>query len=340
MSIKICSYNIEWFDEFFDKDNQVKSFDSDSREDKEMRERLESLKIAFQKLDADLYGVTEAPNTTTTTGHQSAVEKFKSFMEFAGISGYDFAFGYPSAGRQEIIALYKKDVLEVKHTPGGSSSSKSNPRFDGEFYFDTDEDRIKEVYKMYRPPLEVEVKIKGTENAFNLIVVHAKSKGIFSSTDLLRLDRENQRNRKKLFAECQWVRNRVEEWLDDGKKVVVMGDLNDGPGMDYYEMQFGKSAVEIIMGDIFDPDNVLRSYMGRPKWGNYGWSPSSTRFYDKITEDPINAIIDHILMSKDVPYVADSYQVLNPYEQKQLPDDFKHALKKASDHFPIVAEIF
>lgn len=340
MSIKICSYNIEWFDHFFDKDNQIKPFDSRSKKDKEMKERLECLITAFQHLNADLYGITEAPNTTTTTGHQSAVDKFRSFMDYAGISGYDFAFGYPSPGRQEIIAVYKTEKLEVSHDPGGSNGSKSNPKFDGEFFFDTDEDRIKEVYKMYRPPLEVEVKVKDTADQFNLIVVHAKSKGIFSSSDLLRLDRENQRNRRKLFAECQWVRNRVDEWLSGGKKVIVMGDLNDGPGMDYYEFQFGKSAVEIIMGDIFDPDKVLRSYMGRPKWGNFGWSPSTTRFYDKITGDPINAIIDHILMSKDVAYVADSYKVLNPYEQKGLPDDFKNALKKASDHFPVVAEIF
>lgn len=339
MSIKICSYNIEWFDDFFDKDNNVKPFDSGSKKDEEMKERLESLVTVFQSLDADLYGITEAPNTTTTTGHQSAIEKFKNFLDFAQVDGYEVAFGFPSAGRQEIVALYKTDTLEVAHKPGGTDS-KSNPKFTGEFFYDTDEDRIKEVYKMYRPPLEVEVKVKGTQDKFSLIVVHAKSKGIFSSVDLLSLERENNRNRRKLFAECQWVRNRVEEWLDDGKNIVVMGDFNDGPGMDYYEMQFGRSAIEIVMGDIFDPDRLLRNYMGRPKWGNYGWIPSSTRFYDKITEDPIGAIIDHILISPNVAYVSDSHQVLNPYEQKQLPTDFKDALKKASDHFPVVAEIF
>jgi len=340
MSIKICSYNIEWFDKFFDKDNHLKPFNSDSKEDKKMKARLDGLVTVFKKIDADIYGITEAPNTTTTTGHQSAIEKFKSFFEYADISGYDFAIGFPSAGRQEIVTVYKPEKLEVRHNAGGRPDSKSNPRFDGEFYFDTDDDRIKEVYKMYRPPLEVEVKIKGTDNEFELIVVHAKSKGIFSSMDMLNWDRENKRNRKKLFAECQWVRNRVEERLKENKNVIVMGDLNDGPGMDYYEFQFGKSAVEIIMGDIFEPEKVLRNYMGKPKWKNFGWSPSSTRFKDKMTGDPINAIIDHILMSKDVAYVADSHQVLNPYEQKDLDEDLKESLKKASDHFPIIAEIF
>ena len=33
-----------------------------------------------------------------------------------------------------------------------------------------------------------------------------------------------------------------------------MGDLNDGPGLDEYEGLFGRSSVEILLGDeLFDP---------------------------------------------------------------------------------------
>ncbi len=113
--------------------------------------------------------------------------------------------------------------------------------------------------------------------------------------DIIHWERESIRNRLKLFAECEWIRRRVEEWLEDGSEVVVMGDFNDGPGMDYYELKYGRSAIEIVMGDIFEPDLILRSYMGRPKWTSKGWKPTSARFKDRMTEVYVNVVIDHIL---------------------------------------------
>ncbi|MCH8218709.1 MAG: hypothetical protein IH892_18280 [Planctomycetes bacterium] len=54
-----------------------------------------------------------------------------------------------------------------------------------------------------------------------------------------------------------------------------MGDVNDGPCMDIYEMRSGRSAVETIMGDLFRPDAVLRNNVGRPEFKRYGWEPAS-----------------------------------------------------------------
>ncbi len=48
-------------------------------------------------------------------------------------------------------------MVSVEHAPGGTAGSKSNPPFDERFEIDTDDDKIKEIYKHYRPPFETKV---------------------------------------------------------------------------------------------------------------------------------------------------------------------------------------
>lgn len=329
MPIRLCTYNIEWFDRLFDQ-NELKTGGPEQR-------RLEAIKAVLQKVKADLIGVVEAPNTSKD-GSQSTVTRLETFATWAQLSTKKALIGFVSSGMQEVAILYNPDKFSAKHAPGGDPNRKTNPPFDQEFQFDTDDDRIKELYKFYRPPLEAEVKITETDKSFYLMLVHPKSKGIFNATDMLHWERESRRNRRKLYAECTWVRQRVNEWLKSRREVLVMGDINDGPGMDYHEFQFGRSAVEIIMGDIFEPARILRSYAGRPKWTSYGWRPASTRFKDRFTEDTVNVLIDHILVSQGIAVVPDSHKVWNPYQDNDAKK-FRGDLNLASDHFPVTLDL-
>lgn len=330
MDIRIATYNVEWFDNHFNDDNTMKSSNQDMK-------KFNAVKTVLGLLNADLITLIEAPNTTTTTGIQSTVVKLENFAQWAGLPTRKAMIGFPSAGRQEIAALYNPDKMTATHDPGGRSDSRSNPPFNGEFFFDTDDDDIKEVYKHYRPPLEVRVGLNdGT--VFYVMGVHTKSKGIFNAVDQVHMEMESRRNRLKLYAECAWIRKRVEDWLKAGKMFAVMGDINDGPGMDLYEMRYGRSAVEGIMGDIFDPDGVLRNYVGRPKWTSTGWKPASARFKDSITGSNVNVLIDHILASANLPVSANPGRVWNPYEQDDLKAN-RTDFKDASDHFPVTLDL-
>ena len=114
-----------------------------------------------------------------------------------------------------------------------------------------------------------------------------------------------------------------------------MGDVNDGPGFDYYESRFGKSAVELIIGDIFNRQTLLQYHLGRPVFGRFGWEPSSARFRDNYTDDLVNALIDHIIVSPDFATNGDSpTKVWNPF-QLQEAEPLKSQLLAASDHFPV-----
>jgi len=131
MSIRICTYNIEWFENQFMPDNSLKQLDPNHPEDDKLIKQRNGLAI-----------------------------------------------------------LFDQNKLEIGHSPG-RANSKSRPKFNGQFFFDTDDDRIKEPYKFYRPPLEDKIKIKTTNQEFYLILDHAKSKGIFDTMDMLHWEREN-----------------------------------------------------------------------------------------------------------------------------------------------------
>jgi len=329
--MRFMSYNIEWFDDHFEPDNSLKT-DADSQK------KLNGVAEVISAIDPDVIGITEGPNTTTTTGERSTVAALEGFAAAKGLRQRKALLGYPSAGRQEIALLFDPDVVDAEHAPGGQDGHKTNPPFNAPFQADSDGDGIREIYRHYRPPLEAKLTRADGDPPIYIIVVHAKSKGIFSAMDRVHFERTSEKNRRKLFAECSSVRRRVDDWLDQDRAIVVMGDVNDGPGHDYYENRFGRSAVELIMGDIFEPERVLRYPVGRPKFGRYGWEPSTARFKDKFTDDMVNALIDHILVSRHVTPVPDTAKVWNPYQLDEAKP-FKSALLDASDHFPVTLDV-
>lgn len=307
--MRLMSYNIEWFDECFEDDNTLKTT-------AEAVQKLDAVANVISNTDPDLIGITEGPNTTTTTGQRDTVEALKNFANAKGLRQADAMIGFPSAGRQEIALMFDPGKVSAEHDPGGRAGHKTNPPFNEAFQADSDGDGIKEIYKHYRPPLEAKITRADGGAPFWIIVAHAKSKGIFSSMDRVHFERTSDRNRRKLFAECTSIRLRVDEWLSDDRPVVVMGDINDGPGFDYYESRFGRSAVELILGDVFDRDAMLRYPVGRPKFGRYGWEPSTTRFKDSFTGDMVNALIDHIMVSDHLTPSSDTAALVwNPFCQ-------------------------
>ncbi len=335
MSLRICTYNVEWFDDLFTANNAPIT---DPGVDAKKAERIEALATVFTELNADIIGIVEAPNTKR--GTQRTVDCLEAFAAHAGLRTTTAIIGFASPGRQELALLFDPQVVMVRHAPGGRPGTKSKPPFNERFEYDTDDDRIKEIYKFYRPPLEAKITLNAGGGEFHLMLVHTKSKGIFSSADMVHWNRESQRNRRKLFAECAWIRQRVDEWRDAGHRVVVMGDVNDGPEMDSYEASFGRSAVEIIMGDIFGPKCILLNPSGRPKWKRYGWEPASTSFRDRFTETRVSVLIDHIMVSQDLALAGgEPWTVWNPYQRRGLDRSFKNAPKAASDHFPITLDI-
>lgn len=335
MELNIAVYNMEWMVKLFDKNGVLKT-------DPESEGRAEHLAEVVRIINPDILGIVEGPDTTKDASKMAA-EQIKQWADRYGLDAdYQAVHGFPSGGIQELCALYKSSKVTLTHKP--TESQNKNP-FNQPFLIDTNEELIKEHYKHFRPPLELSVKsASGGDELARIIVAHAKSKGIFDRVDFHRYEQLSERNRRKLYAECSSIRERCDQWLVDKphRHVIVMGDINDGFGKDYYEQRFSRSAVEILLGDVWHPELILTSVIKeKPKVGKFGWTPSTSRFTDTVTKDTLNVLIDHILVSQGVTVLDTT--VWNPYmdhkpdTKDQMVKEIKNHLNGASDHFPVSA---
>lgn len=333
---------MEWMKELFVNGTPINEPPSPDKNEDEWNKN-EALTMKSQRLvrvlkhlDADVVAIVEGPDTLAN-GSKTASGQLELWMTAFGLDtrNYKAIQGFTSKGQQELCAIYDADKLILEHAPESDNS------FDAPFLADTLEKSIKEQYEHWRPPMELTVKLKADQSKlFKMIVAHAKSKGIFSNVDYARYEYLSELNRRKLYAECMHMRERVDKWITEGDSVIVTGDINDGMGSDFYENRFGRSAIEILMGSVYQPELILKSALGIPKLGKYGWSPSSSTFTDTITDNWFTVLIDHILASQDIS--IENAGVLNPYDEphkSQLPNELKIALKKGSDHFPVFATL-
>jgi hypothetical protein len=328
MKLRIGVYNVQWMRDLFESDGSPRTTGKEGNRSKQLAEIVQAMNL-------DFLGIVEGPDTLVN-GNKTATSQLENWANlFIPGNKYKAIHGFPSAGQQELCAIYDASKLNVLFTP----EIKDGERFNEPFLMDTTNRMIKEQYKHYRPPLELS--ILGLDNKFisRVIIAHTKSKGIFDKVDYARFEQLSQRDRLKLFGECMHIRERCDQYLAKGQEVIIMGDINDGFELDFYENRFSKSAVELLLGSIWKPEWILKSALPKPNLTAYGWTPYSSKYRDRITGDIFNVLIDHILISQGLKLI--NGQVWNPILEKDDPSiqSVKSQLFSASDHYPIVVEI-
>lgn len=341
--LRLATYNVEWFNALFDDQGRMLDDHEPSTRYKTTRgEQLAALAIVFTAMDADGITIIEAPDTN---GKRSTVRALETFARAAGLRARKAIIGFPSDTEQEIAFLYDPDRLTVRHDPQGapatSHGSHDAPRFDTTFRYDLDADNISETIRFSKPPLELAVSTKGGTR-FRLIAVHAKSKnphGAFGHEAQIRLSIEN---RRKQLAQCLWLRQRVNGHLAAGDSLLVMGDFNDGPGIDEFEKLFGHSGVEIVLGT--DPDPALKlvdPHANMALQSRIGIAPTTARFYLAPQKRYFEALLDFIMVSPDLAARSPDWRIWHPFNDPRIMDvpDLREALLQASDHFPVTIDL-
>lgn len=303
-------------------------------------DQIAAIGLVFQRLDADAVMVIEAPDTSRRRDTGRALEYFaKAF----GLRARAVLMGYPNETQQEIALLYEPDKLSVRHdpqsVPTGKKGSRDAPRFDGVFRIDLDVDGQPDLVTWSKPPLEVAARtVKGRD--FRMIGVHAKSKaphGARNPDEVIRLSIDN---RRKQLAQCIWLRARVEGHLDAGDPLIVLGDFNDGPGLDEYEKLFNRSGVEIVLGEgsgvpMFDP----HAHMVLSQ--RIGVAPTTARFRMPPDGYVLSALLDYVMVSPDLVARRPVWRIWHPFDDPACYGDpaLRTALLAASDHFPVTIDI-
>ena len=312
----IMAYNIEWMNNMFAQGVIKPS----------QNQRAQSIASVIQKIGPSILGISEAANDPGE--HQHFINHY-----LPG-AGYQLAHG-TSRGAQNLVFYYRSplNVVSVDQSSG----------YHAPWSDDIDEDKISERFKWDRKPLEVVFRIGSGGPELRVILVHTKSKGVFDVVDFHQFEKLALANRKKLLAQARRLRSHLDELLaaQNPLPTIVLGDMNDGPGMDPFERMLGRSFVEALMGSVFEPQRIFHNtlrWMTRTRQDRKNlWTAD---FLDPIVTQARRwkhrVWIDHILVSPDmldgnnpVRYKMDSGRI----------GEKNATSRKASDHFPVSCEI-
>ncbi len=338
--MRIATYNVEWFSSLFDDEGAL--FDDDgwsARYNITRAQQTAALGEVFRALDADAIMVIEAPDQSRG---RSAIQALTGFAAHFGLRARDALIGFPNDTQQEIALLYDPDCISVRHDPKGVASgpegARGAPRFDGAFRIDLDIDATEDRVVFSKPPLEIAARTRnGFE--FHMIGTHLKSKAPHGATNAADALRINIANRRKQLAQAIWLRGRILEHRAAETPLMVLGDLNDGVGLDEFESLFGRSSVEIIMGEgeagpLFDPH--ARRALGR----KLGAAPTTARFWIRPEKRYLQALLDYILVTDDIRARNARWRIWHPLDDPECWHNpvLRDALVTASDHFPVTID--
>lgn len=328
--IRLATYNVEWFDSLFDDDGTpLLTSEWSSRRDVTRVAQLEALAHVFRAMDADAVLIVEAPDANL---RRSGTRALESFAAQFGLRTRRAVMGFANDTQQEIALLYDPDQLSAAHDPGETPGA---PRFDEAFEIDLDVDAQHDRVVFSKPPLELAMRTaRGA--ALRLIGAHLKSKAPHGAVGRDAIMRAAIANRRKQLAQAIWLRRRIDSVLAGGESLVVMGDLNDGPGLDEYEHLFGRSSVEVVLGaDLFDPH--ARDALER----RIGGSATTSRFFLKDKQRFLQALLDYAMVSEDLRARGASWRIWHPFDDPECwrDDQLRTALLTASDHFPVTLDL-
>jgi endonuclease/exonuclease/phosphatase family metal-dependent hydrolase len=293
--MKIANWNIEWMNRWFSPDSETAAL----RPADQVRgvTDLEALcgRVArvIDALAADVLTIQEGPSRRAEL--QLFVDRF--------LDGRYDILGPSGSGQQKLYALIRKGGRAVA---AARAEADGEVRFDVPFPVDIDGDLHLARYELTREPLLFDVTDAASGKPVRIVNLHLKSKYVHMGEQLwrdpaTRIDfvRAALEARRRISAEAMRVRAYLDELLaEDGKRrIVVCGDLNDGPGSDYFEQHYltHNLAAAALAGNPFRPQQMFRhGFIDRvDKADNY--TAVLDDFIDEVNDRRI--LLDHILLS-------------------------------------------
>ncbi len=341
--LRIATYNVEWFNALFDDDGRLLADgERSARHNISRAEQAGALGIVFTALDADAVMVIEAPDNGSRRSTVRALEHFAKAFDLRTRRAIS---GFVSETEQEIALLYDPDRMTPRHAPlgdpVGKKGSRAAPRFDGTFRLDAVGDAGAALIRFSKPPLELAV-TTAHGHRLRMIGVHAKSKAPHGARTPEEATQISILNRHKQLAECRWLRARVETHLARGDDLLVMGDFNDGPGLDAYEKLFGHSGVELVLGVDVPPEAQLYDpHAAMARAGRMNMMPTTARFWLNPQQRYFEALLDFIMVTPRLAALKPAWRIWHPWNDPaclQTPE-LHQALLQASDHFPVTIDL-
>ena len=339
--MRLATYNIEWMSGLFGADDQLMEDDAwSSRHNVTRAQQIAALGHVFQAMDADGVMIIEAPDASPKRSTEKALGAFAKRFDLRTRA---VAHGFSNDTQQEIAFLYDPDVLTAHHDPQGPESGAGGrddaPRFDGVFRLDLDVDATEDLVRFSKPPLELHVETVNGQSV-RMIGAHLKSKAPHGAKTRDEVMQQSIANRRKQLAQAIWLRSRIAQLFEADESIILMGDLNDGPGLDQYEYLFGRSSVEIILGNKDEP-KLFDPHAARALGQRIGAVPTTSRFWISKEKRYLQALLDYIMISEDLLEKGPHWRIWHPLDDPECWKNttLREALVAASDHFPVSLDI-
>ena len=342
-NLKLVLWNMEWLDDLFKptEKNQPAAFRPDHEKaphsfDATVKQRRDDLSGVLRELMPDVVIIVEGPNRP---------EELQLFFDSIGDGTWVTGLQLSPGQLQNIGIAVRVDTNKFSDPPLRCWDTEKNPLFDP-FHLDTDDDGIEEQHHFERRPLYAEIS-PAAGKPFRILGLHLKSKGIFGAYEWSKWWQMADSNRKKILAQAAYIHDMfIEPYLTDKKTkqipLMVCGDINDGPGLDASEKRLLGSAVERLMGSIWQPDLCLGNSLYDTLKPKDKKDLDFSSIYTTSYRDPIfdnvyqKEWIDHILYSRSLPNWVHSAKV-----NRKMPDgkSIWEKYKNASDHYPVSCEV-
>ena len=338
--MQLMDWNIEWMNNWFLGNGQVAWRQSHSgiTNVADLAQRVVNVITA---IDPDVLTLQEGPSDPREM--DLFINDFLSdsngqplFDPFGGIDG----------GAQKIYTLVKR---------GGAfqnarlASNNVTDRLFDEWMADIDGDAHLEPYSYTRDPLVVDGELSGTGETIRILTLHTKSKFVNRQRAMWNDPNRRQefiiaalKNRRRISTEAMHTR----EYLDilcnmnPTALLVVTGDFNDGPGIDYFEKNYLTHGVaDILIGSIYRPDLQFEHVLIGSVPAGELYTARFDDFIDEIDDRPL--LLDHVLISPTLRNRYANARVAHAeYDaQEDTTRPANDRDRRPSDHRPIVVEI-
>ena len=290
--VRICSVNGEWMNDWFTPDAvpEVKWRDEFTRDGQvnDTEQTAGRLAAMIRDIDPDVLAVEEGP---------SRLAELALFVRDHLADTYEYFLG-DSGAQQKLGLLYKPGAVDSAQLAPHAQVADLIEDWDA----DVDGDAVLDLYGFTRTPLVVNLVIGG--HPLQVIVCHTKSNFINFGRSLWEDPATRQSyivaaliNRRRISAEGMRIRRYLDRRLDAAPDdaIVVLGDLNDGPGLDYFEERYiTHNVTDILVGSAFAPERAFtHAQHDVPAEDRY-----TAIFEDFVpTPEVKRLLLDHILLS-------------------------------------------
>jgi len=339
--LRVASANLEWMNYWFTNDSDPVGWKPTFTQDGQSNNTAKTAKRAaamIKAINPDILAVQEGPSRE---GELALFIK-DHLADGQGNPLYNF-FLSDSGGQQRVALLYKPGAVT-------SASLAPHPTITGlidPWEADVDGDmKLEPDYQFTRNPLVVNLKLGG--NDLQIIVLHTKSSFVNNGAGMW----NNPVTRPDYVIAALKARRRnstegmrLRDYLDgrlgpDAKvRIIVLGDLNDGPGLDYFEKKYlAHNVTDIVLGSAFQPEWIFEHAQHDV--------PPATRYtavFDDFVENVNNRqlLLDHVLLSPGLlghtglRKVGNSGTIHHAEYTAQVTAGGKKRENRPSDHRPV-----